>query len=93
MSKGRARRIYAGIDELYQCCEAIKESKKSCEICPMKHHCIDETSVLDFGLDVTFDMIDEFLECADEVSSYAPTQEEWEAEEANVRRCDPDEWD
>lgn len=90
MSNPIAVKIYKAFEELTQACERYKECDK-CDDCPMKIYCLEDSFVTlgETAYGVSLDKLDEFITGADELTSYI-SKEDWEAEEANVRRCDPD---
>lgn len=87
------KRFISVMDEIVQCCEVIEESERSCSDCPLHNTCIKEYPLVDFYEDVPYGKLTEFFDTADELTSYVPTREEWEADQGNLRRCDPDDMD
>ena len=80
-------RIYMALEELAVACETIAE--QGCELCPMNIHCIQDTPLAQVSYDCSHNTIREMLKAADEITARPLTQEEWEAEQGNLERCDP----
>ena len=85
----RAQKISKALEEMTMCCERIRERRK-CAVCPLAVNCLDEEPFLDVAYNAPAEKIAEFIEMA-ECLTDEMTREEWEAEQANLRRCDPDE--
>lgn len=68
------------LGEVYDACGHI-QNMGGCDKCPMKHNCLDETSVTEFANFCTKQTVKEMLDFADDVEDYIHEQElaEWEA--------------
>lgn len=86
----RAQKIEKALEEMTMCCERIKEYRK-CAVCPLAVNCLDEEPFLDVAYNAPVEKIAEFIEMAENLTDEM-TREEWEAEQANLRRCDPDDF-
>lgn len=86
----RAQKISKALEELTMCCERIREYR-NCAVCPLAVNCLDETPFLNVAYNAPAEKIAEFIEMAETLTDYM-TREEWEAEQANLRRCDPDDF-
>lgn len=87
----RAQKIEKAFEEMTMCCERIKEYEKCGSECPMWANCLDDTPFLDVEYNAPAEKIAEFIEMAETLTDEM-TREEWEAEQANLRRCDPDDF-
>ena len=84
------KNIYKALEEITEACESFKEYDKCNSVdCPMHNCCIEEETFADFAYNTPKSVLEEFLSKAEKLTVEL-TKEDWEAEEANVRRCDPD---
>ena len=59
---------------IYDACGFIQDAG-GCDKCPIKHNCLNETSVTEFANFCTKGSLKEFLDFADDVENYASEQE------------------
>lgn len=86
----RAQKIEKALEEMAMCCERIKEYRE-CGDCPMMSDCLDDSAFLDVVYNAPVEKIAKFIEMAENLTDEM-TKDEWEAEQANLRRCDPDDF-
>ena len=84
------KNIYKALEEIVEACERFKECEKcNTQDCPMHNNCIEVETLADIAYNIPQSILDEFLTKAEKLT-ITLTKEDWEAEEANLRRCDPD---
>ena len=86
----RAQKIEKALEEMTMCCERIKEYRK-CGECPMKSDCLDDVPFLDVAYNKSVYTIADFIKMAETLTDEM-TREEWEADQADVARNDPDDF-
>jgi hypothetical protein len=59
---------------IYDACGYIQDAG-GCDVCPIKHNCLNETAVADFANFCTKGSLKEFLDFADDAENYANEQE------------------
>lgn len=87
----RAQKIEKALEEMAMCCERIKEYNKCGSNCPMWTNCLDDTAFLDVAYNAPVEKIARFIEMAETLTDEM-TREEWEADQADVARNDPDDF-
>lgn len=84
-----ASRLPKALDELMMCCEQMKEyGRCNGDDCPMNTFCLEETDFATIAYEVTKEKWEEFIKAAD--AEPEMTRDDWEAEQGNLLRCDPD---
>lgn len=82
--------IYKALEEIAEACESFKECDKcNAKDCPMHVWCIEDETLADIAYGVPRGRLEEFLSKAECLTTEL-TKEDWEEEEANLRRCDPE---
>lgn len=64
------------LGEVYDACEYIHDMG-GCDKCPIKHNCLDETTVTEFANFCTKGTVKEMLDFADDVEKYVTTDEDY----------------
>lgn len=65
----KAREFIDYLGEVYDACGYIHEMG-GCDKCPIKHNCLDETTVTEFANFCTKGAVKEMLDFADDVENY-----------------------
>lgn len=58
------------LEDIYNACGSIQDAG-GCDACPIKHNCLDDTSVSEFANFCTKDSLNEFMGFAEDVENYA----------------------
>ena len=77
MAKTNSAQVNDFIDSLgtiYDACGYIQDAG-GCDVCPIKHNCLNDTSVTEFANFCTKGSLIEFLGFADDVENYANEQD------------------
>ena len=59
---------------IYDACGYIQDAG-ACDVCPIKHNCLNDTSVAEFANFCTKGSLKEFLDFADDAENYANAQD------------------
>ena len=62
------------LEVIYEACGSIQDAG-GCDVCPIKHNCLNDTAVADFANFCTKGSLKEFLGFAEDVENYASEQE------------------
>ena len=89
MNHAFAYKVCSSLDDMVQCCQEIK-SNEDCDSCPLSGMCIEKTTVTELADRVKLTSMAKFADLADEPKPKSMTQEEYDAEQGNLKRCDPD---
>lgn len=84
--------IRASVDELMQACDKIEAELYGCDICPLNGECLHYNSVEDIWNKVSAKRIQDFLDVADNIESYADEEKERREEQAEREQREYEEW-
>ncbi|MBQ1295095.1 MAG: hypothetical protein IIY21_13720 [Clostridiales bacterium] len=62
------------LEDIYEACASIQDAG-GCDKCPIKHNCLDDTSVAEFANFCTRGSLEEFMGFAEDVENYANEQD------------------
>ena len=62
------------LEVIYEACGSIQDAG-GCDKCPIKHNCLDDTSVAEFANFCTRGSLSDFLDFAGDVENYSNEQE------------------
>lgn len=74
MNKEKAINFIDLLGVIYDACGSIQDAG-GCDVCPIKHNCLNDTSVAEFANFCTKGSLKEFLDFADDAENYANEQE------------------
>lgn len=92
-SNAMAKAFMDALESVFDGCTGIRDAG-GCDRCPIRHKCIDDTSVSEFADTTTKGSIIEFFDFAKDVEEYANAQDRMDyLEELNAQtRREVDEW-
>jgi hypothetical protein len=74
MNKEKAINFIDLLGVIYEACGTIQDAG-GCDKCPIKHNCLNDTSVAEFANFCTKGSLEEFLGFADDAENYANAQD------------------
>lgn len=74
MNKEKATNFIDLLGVIYEACGTIQDAG-GCDVCPIKHNCLNDTSVAEFANFCTKGSLEEFLGFADGAENYANEQD------------------
>ncbi len=74
MNKEKAIKFIDLLEVIYEACGSIQDAG-GCDKCPIKHNCLNDTSVAEFANFCTKGSLTEFMGFAEDVQNYEREQE------------------